>query len=169
MPWYRFQIESHLTAQAVLERVKPLLRERPSYQQLMQEWRNGRPDNAPPFIGSIEDNVFKCYRAVHYRNSFIPRITGRVITHPTGTTIDVTMRLHPLAAIFMSLWMTGVGAASLIALRGDPEPLSLIPVVMLVAGLAMTFGGFYPEAIKARRLLEEQISGRAIKLAKEYT
>src|SRR5918999_1352654 len=103
MPLYRFQIESHLTTQAVLERVRALVREPPGFRQSLKESFGWRPGSAPPFIGKIEGSEFKCYRDIRYRNSFLPRIAGHVGSCPTGTKIDVFMYLQPFVAVFMLL------------------------------------------------------------------
>jgi hypothetical protein len=158
MPVYRFQIQSHLTTQAVLERVRALLRETPAFQQSLKESFGSRSDGAPPFIGKVEGSKFKCRRDIRYQNSFLPRIAGHVDSYPTGTKIDVIMYLHPLVLVFMLFWLGGVGVDAAAALRqGDAGAWTLVPMGMFVFGVALTLGGFYPEAIKARRLLEQHI------------
>lgn len=158
MPVYRFQIQSHLTMQAVLERVRGLVRETPGFRQSLKEAFGLRPQGAPPFIGRVEGSEFKCHRDIRYRNSFLPRIAGHVDSDPNGTKIDVTMYLHPVVLVFMLFWLGGVGLGAVAALRrGDGGAWTLVPIGMFVFGAALTLGGFYPEAIKARRLLEQHI------------
>src|SRR5262245_58927278 len=158
MPIYRFQIHSHLTTQAVLERVKTLGREAPGFPQLLKESFGVRPDGAPPFIGKVEGSEFKCYRDIRYRNSFLPRITGRVDADVDGAKIDVVMYLHPFVLVFMLFWLGAVGVGAVAAFRqADVGAVSLVPDGMFVFGVVLTIGGFYPEAIKARRLLEQHI------------
>jgi hypothetical protein len=68
------------------------------------------------------------------------------------------MYLHPLVLAFMLFWLGGVGLGAVAALRqGDGGAATLVPIGMFVFGVALTLGGFYPEAIKARRLLEQHI------------
>src|SRR5262245_54110562 len=105
MPLYRFQIQSHLTIQAVLERVRALVRETPGFPQSLKESFGWRPKGTPPFFGEIEGSEFRLHRDIRYRNSFLPRITGYVASGPSGTKIDVTMRLHPFVLVFMALWL----------------------------------------------------------------
>ena len=158
MPVYRFQIQSHLTTHVVLERVRALVRESPGFRQSLKESLGRRPEGATPFIGKVEGSEFKCYRDIRYRNSFLPRIAGHVDSDPNGTKIDVTMYLHPLVLAFLLFWLGGVGLAAVAALRqGDGGAATLVPIGMFVFGVALTLGGFYPEAIKARRLLEQHI------------
>jgi hypothetical protein len=151
-------MQSHLPAQTVLERVKALVREAPGFRQSLKEAFGFRPDGGPPFIGKVQGNEFKCYRDIRYRNSFLPRIAGRVDSDHNGTRIDVIMYLHPLVLVFVLFWLGGVGVGAAAALRqGDGGPWTLVPIGMFVFGVALTLGGFYPEAIKARRLLEQHI------------
>jgi hypothetical protein len=158
MPLYRFQIHSHLTSEAVLERVGALMRERPGFRQLLKESFGGRPESGPPFIGKVVGNEFKCHRYILYRNSFLPRIRGHVHSSPNGSRIDVMMYLHPVVAVVMLLWLGAVGLGAAAALgqvkRGAA---ALVPIGLLVFGVVLTLTGFYPEAIKARRLLEQHI------------
>ena len=68
------------------------------------------------------------------------------------------MYLHPFVALFMLIWLGGIGIGAAAALRqAAGGAASLISIGMFVFGAALTLGAFYPEAIKARRLLEQHI------------
>jgi hypothetical protein len=70
------------------------------------------------------------------------------------------MYLHPVVLVFMLFWLGGVGLGAAAALReGDGGAGTLVPMGMFAFGVALTLGGFYPEAAKARRLLEQHIGG----------
>jgi hypothetical protein len=157
MTLYRFQIDSHLPAYAVLDRVQALMREAPKFRQLLIEALAGGPDGTRPFVGKVDGSQFTCYRHIHYRNSFLPRIKGTVQPSPSGSTIDVRMSLYPSVALAMGFWFGAVGlgtAAALLRQGGTPV---IVPLGLFVFGLAMTLCGFYPEAVKARRLLEARL------------
>ncbi len=158
MPWYRFHIETHLSPQAALARVSTLVRERPGLVQSFKEAFGWRPDGAPPFFGSVEGTEFKCQRDIRYKNSFLPRIRGRVGRSPYGTRIDVTMSLHPIVAALMVIWLGGVGISAVVFGQSDGAPIAMMPIPMFIFGVGLTLGAFYPEAIKARRLLEQHLS-----------
>lgn len=158
---YRFQIRSHLSQQGVLERVRAVLGNAPgkSYRE--------RPEGSPPFIGSVDGSHFECHRDVRYEagkmpirysNSFLPRIRGRVDSDAGGTRIDVFMDLHPAVLVFILLYLgaAAFGAATVL-IRGERDRADLTPLGFFVFGLALVAIGFYPEAIKARRILEKQI------------
>ena len=67
------------------------------------------------------------------------------------------MNLHPLVLAFILFWLGGVGSAAITMLRRGKASEALIPLGMFAFGVALTLGGFYPEAIKARRILEKQL------------
>jgi uncharacterized membrane protein len=71
------------------------------------------------------------------------------------------MFLHPVVAVFMLFWFGGVGAAvaAVASSRSSNTFSVLVPTFMLLFGVALTLGGFYPEARWARRLLEDHLSG----------
>jgi hypothetical protein len=157
MPFYRFQLRSDLSTQAVLERIQTLARERPGFGQSLKESFGWSEAGSPHFIGRVEGNGFKLYRDIRYRNSFLPRIRGYVSAYRDGTNIDVTMYLHPVVMVFMLFWLGGVGAGAVATFSHGKGAQALIPFGMFIFGAALTLGGFFPEAIKARRILEEHI------------
>jgi hypothetical protein len=156
MPLYRFQIEVPLPQQRVIERIRSLVRERPGFGQRLEQWKQ-RDSTLPPFIGSADGDSFKMHRDIQYRNSFLPRIRGRVLPTPTGTQINVTMYTHPVVAAFMTFWL---GMTGLAAITNFPR--ILIPAAMFLFGAALMCGGFFIEAFKAKRILAEAFSDPAI-------
>jgi hypothetical protein len=156
MPFYRFKIDALLSPGEAMRRMQSLVRTDPG---LRVGWFAPRVHDAVPFVGRVEDNEFRIYRLIRYRNSFLPQMRGIVNAMPTGIRVSVTMSLHPLAAIFMVVWLSAVGMAAMVALaHWGTSDFRIEPVAMFVVGLAMTLGGFYPEAYKARRLLERALS-----------
>jgi TRAP-type C4-dicarboxylate transport system permease small subunit len=68
--------------------------------------------------------------------------------------VIVLMFMHPVVTIFMAVWLGFVGFAGWqIAWRGTGATI-LIPIGMFLFGLALSGGGFFFEALKARRILE---------------
>ncbi|WP_263770031.1 hypothetical protein [Propionivibrio soli] len=160
MPFYRFQIDSPLATQAVLLRVRGLMRESPSILQAIKESFGKRPQGGPPFIGTLDGTTFKMRRDIRYRNSFLPQVHGNVISAPAGSRILVRMNLHPLIAAFILFWLGAVGVGAVAAFMSESRSIQsvLIPAGMFMFGIVLTAGGFYPEAVKARRLLEQRIA-----------
>ena len=163
MPFYRFEVDSPLPPHAVAERIRGIRRDPPGFWASIREPFGPRSAGAPPFVGTLEGDAFRFVRAIRYRNSFLPRIRGRIAAAPTGTRVYVTMHLHPAVALFMAFWLCGVGFGVVAVLMepGGPSPAALLPAGMLAFGVILTVGGFFPEAIKARRLLERAVGSAA--------
>src|SRR5436189_4630174 len=138
MPIYRFELEARLRTQAAIARIKELVGPPRSF------WTGfsfGAGDDAtPPFIGKIEGDSFRVRRDIHYRNSFLPLVWGRISSVPMGTHISVTMFLHPTVVLCMAVWFCGVGVGAwsfLIALRSADDWAYMVPAVMLVFGYVL--------------------------------
>ena len=104
-----------------------------------------------PFTGKVEENTFRIYRIIHYRNSFLPILNGVFEHHPTGTRISVKMRLHIFVMMFLLVW---IGAAISFAF-----PFTAVAFwaeigqagVMVGVVLLMTYAGFWFEAKKSKK------------------
>lgn len=153
MPFYRFEIEVNAPPPVVVERLRAIVRGKLSFwESVRQSFPFNQADGAP-FIGSVQEDSFKLRRNIRYRNSFLPMIRGTIASYGVGTRISVTMFLHPVVAIFMIFWL---GMVTWVAVsRPTASP---IPWGMLAFGIALTVGGFIPEAIKAKRLISEAVS-----------
>lgn len=158
MPIYRFQVETRLAPSAAIARLKALTGPPRSF---WSGYTFGPDDSFPPFIGKVAEKSFRLRRDIHYRNSFLPLIWGRATVLPDGSRIRVTMFLHPFMTIFMALWLYGIGTL-VVEFLSNPPPThrwaAVGPASLLVFGIALVCGGFFPEAIKARRLLEQALS-----------
>lgn len=123
-----------------------------------------------PYEGEITGDQFRINRVIGYRNSFLPKISGRIEATEKGSIVHVVMRLNAFALIFMSLWMLIVGSILLvclvIVLRGEDRDWSIaaVPAAMLAFGYLMTLGGFKYESILSRKDLE--IAMKAVRLDK---
>lgn len=122
-----------------------------------------------PFYGTVTANGFSIRRVLNYYTSFEPYITGSYKPDHLGTTVRIRMSIHPLA---MSLVVFYFAFVILIAFPGTFEIYHklgrfefglMIPVVMLLGGLAITQGSFWSEATKSRRLLIEMFDTHRVK------
>lgn len=148
MPFYRFHIDVPSQPEVVRERLALMVRPEPALQEYFSRlWSWGGP-KGPPFIGHVGQDSFTLRRDIRYRNSFLPQIKGQIAPSQTGTLVNITMFLHPFAAVFMAFWLSVVAYVALHALPG---------VFMFVAGVAMILGGFFPEALKAKRILMDNL------------
>ena len=116
------------------------------------------------FIGTANGDRFRFRRDIRYRNSFLPVVLGRVTTVPTGVRVDVIMFLHPIVAVFMLVWFSGVGYAvgltawTLLRTPRDAPIGFLVAMAILVFGVVLVGTGFFSEAREARRLLEQALA-----------
>jgi len=144
MSIYSFHVDVAAPPEAVADRVRSIVR------QNLWDARD-----AQPFIGSVQDTTFKLRRNIDYRNSFLPSISGRIVSLPKGTRVTVAMSFHPAASIFMIFWLAFVGYG---ALR-DKSAFPSVTWWMFGFGCVLPILGFLPEAIIARRLLLAAIRG----------
>jgi hypothetical protein len=157
VPFCRFQIDVDAPPQVVVERLRSIVRDKPTFgESLRRMWPFGNPVGAP-FIGSVQDESFKFRRDIRYRNSLLPMLWGRVAPNGVGARVYVTMFIHPLVAFFMIFWLgiVGYGAVSV------PSASSVIPSGMFIFGIALRVGAFIPEAIKAKRLTSDAVTNSA--------
>jgi hypothetical protein len=154
MPFYRFKVEARLGSQAAMARVAEIVAPPRSF---FEQGYWSCANTGLPFVGKVEGSSFRVRRCIQYRNAFLPLIWGRVTGESTETRVSVTMFLHPAVALFMVLWFWGIGAA-VVSFSDAAGPLVLLPVGLLAFGVVLLCGGFFPEAIKARRVLEQALS-----------
>src|SRR2546425_5398947 len=100
MPIYWFELEARLGTQAAIARIKELVGPPRSF------WTGfsfGAGDDAtPPFIGKIEGDSFRVRRDIHYRNSFLPLVWGRISSVPMRSE-EHTSELQSLAYLVCRL------------------------------------------------------------------
>lgn len=156
MPFYQVLIDSPLAPAVAVERVRSLTCTPPSFSESLRSAFSRTKQRSTPFLGEINGSSFSVRRNIRYRNSFLPQIRGNVQAAPSGSSVRITMFMHPFTAVFMLIWLWGVGGiawSGSLRAESSPTALHLLPVGMFVFGLALVAGGFFPEAIKAKRML----------------
>jgi hypothetical protein len=158
LPYRTHVFESALVPAQVLERLNAAV-------QPMQ-WVRSRQPAERPFEGTIDGSTFRIQRAIRYRNSFLPRLHGRIEPMPDGRArVVVAFQLHPAVAVFMAVWfgfliMIGGGALAYPSSgSGDSAPRWIL-LGMLAFGVVLILGAFIPEAHKARQLLQDIFRAR---------
>jgi hypothetical protein len=151
MPFWIVAFSTPLPLSEVESRLRPLIKQPDPAFSFRQPELGG-----PPFQGSFDPPHFKVSRRIRYRNSFLPVIHGSLRTGSVGSEVRLVMHLHFLVLAFMCVWFGGVlSAVSLSDFAWDE--LHLLPLGMAVFGVVLTCGGFFPEAVKAARLLREAV------------
>ena len=156
LPYEHLTIETTLAVEEAQRRLAEAVEPRKNVRWPFQS-------RSKPFEGSITGEQFAISRVIGYRNSFLPRISGRIHQGSTGATIDITLALHPVVMIFMAVWLLGVGCAGFAVMNvgfraGTFEPSSLILIGMFVFGVLLCTLGFNFEAAKAKSLLKQLFS-----------
>jgi hypothetical protein len=153
MPFYRCTITTALTPGATAERLRGLIRPKPTLRERFEAALGCPP--GPPFSGTLSEGAFKAMRIIHYRNSFRPVIRGTYALSETGgTRIHLRMTMHPAIVGFMLF--VGVLAASMLMPEIARTSLRSAGVGIAVAGL-VTAAGFFPEATMAKRIIERGV------------
>jgi hypothetical protein len=118
--------------------------------------------NHKPYQGNVVGDAFSIRRVIHNRNSFLPRITGRVGPELGGGSVRIAMYPHPLAIGLLALWIAG-GVMALALTLGHyllahsrtaaSEPFDLTslttPAGILALGYGLALGVFKIESAKS--------------------
>lgn len=96
-----------------------------------------------PYMGQVLDARFEVRRIIHYRNSFLPQITGQFTPIESGTVVKMTFQLNPLVIAFLAVWcglwfMGAVPLSWFAAITGETHwalalLLTVMPMVVLGA------------------------------------
>ncbi len=111
------------------------------------------------FEGHLDNRRFTIWRLLKFqRNSFLPRIVGRIEAGEGGSTVRIVMRLHRVVAAFMAVWIGGalVGCVSPIAsalARGRVGGELVVAAVFPLLGYLVCTVPFRLEVRRALRLL----------------
>jgi hypothetical protein len=157
MAYYRFEVESSLLPAEVESKVRAITRDPDGFLGSLK--KGFFPFETPlvPFIGHVDSESFQIRRDIRYRNSFLPIILGRVEATPAGSHVRVTMRIHIFVAMFMSIWFSGVGFAIWATTIGGKSHGTFSfggPLGMFAFGIALVSFCFFPEAMKAKKIIE---------------
>ena len=149
MPIYWFHIDLPNQPHILNERLRSIVRGELGFKEYFQRTLSWQKTTGLPFIGRVQDDSFSLRRDIRGRNSFLPRIRGHVTPTQTGTRISVLMFIHPFVAFFTTLWLGIVGYGAFT----DSSASAVVLWAMFAFGVGLTCGCFFPEAIKAKRLL----------------
>jgi hypothetical protein len=148
MPIYGFHIDVPFEKKVVTQRIQSIVRDEPP----LRLWFSSPEPIGAPFIGCVRDESFKLRRDIRYRNSFLPQLRGRIIPTSTGTRVSVTMFLHPVVALGTVFWLGAVGYGAL-----SETSFRLGLWGMFAFGFLLVTGGFFSEALTAKRILSEAL------------
>ena len=156
LPRDRFSIQTHQPRSVIVKTLEPHI-EAPRLR-----WGFSREHAS--YTGTLSDSGFEIRRIIHYRNSSLPQIRGRFESESQGTTVHITMGLHPLVLVFLGVWGSiwyslTIPIALSGALTGDVQPEILVFLGAPLAVLLIFWGGFWSEAQRSRRDLTQILQG----------
>lgn len=115
------------------------------------------------FYGQVHLLDFRIAPRLNYRNSFVPVLTGKMTEKKGGTAIEITLRMHILTRVLITLW-NGMACfcflcAVMAVFTGGLEQMTLIIVSLglLILGQAFPRCCFYGPAKNALKRLKELI------------
>jgi hypothetical protein len=158
MPYWTVAIRTHLSVQAVRERVRALVRPRKGFRESVAEAFDVAKDG-PPFEGEVSERSFKVVRVIRSRSSFLPVIHGTIEEGPDGATVRLHLRLHLFTAGVMLLWFGLLIPSSQLSF-GGPGAWGLhvnTPAVMVLFGMVLVLTSFFPEVAKAVTLFRKAL------------
>jgi hypothetical protein len=150
MSLYLFHIDIALSPEVVVERLQSVTRVAPGFFEHLASFVH--PSRAPGelFFGRVEQNSFLIHRNIRYRNSFLPIIRGRISASKRGTRVDVLMYMSPIVAAFLAFFLL---TASQGAFTYSLTHHTFAPFMLLMFIILLSLGGFFSEALKARKML----------------
>jgi len=154
LPYDTFTIQTADPLAIVLERMTAQVE-----RQKTIRWHFSR--DHLPYEGTLSETGFQISRIIHYRNSFLPVIRGRFEPSPSGTTVQITMRLHPFVIGFLAFWyLTWYSFCFPLWLTGAmPTMFALQFIGLPIAVLFIFWGAFWAEAHRSRQDLEQMLLG----------
>jgi hypothetical protein len=158
VPLYRFEINSGLSPEEVIARIRQMTREQRGTQESFRHSLNPSVKSQPPFIGSIEGSSFFLRQNIAYQNSFLPVVWGRVYPIASGSRIHVKTFMPPGCALFMAFWFIGVSIGMGEFIYAHEKHGVYLTIGMILFGVVLICGGFFPEAFNARRILSEALT-----------
>ncbi|MFL6248802.1 MAG: hypothetical protein ACJ74H_22455 [Thermoanaerobaculia bacterium] len=155
MPYWSTEIQTTIPPDEVVRRLQKLVRPREGFWESIEKDLS-RPPDRPPLKGTVSDRTFKVWRAIGYKNSFLPTIRGRIdYGVGGGSTVRLRMMLHPFTAAFLVVWFGGFTLALVFA-EHDGNHWTFVATPVLFAALIL--GAFYPEARIAERIIRKALA-----------
>lgn len=94
-----------------------------------------------PIVGRVRGSRFRLRQHRNFGNSGGPLLYGEVVADGAGSEIRGRFRTHPLARVFLLVWLAGLAAFAVIGALQSPSPGSDIPRWVFPFA-AVAFGGF---------------------------
>ena len=156
LPYQKITISTKLTKEEALQKIRE--------NTTKPDWLN--PQGNTLFLGVVTHKNFKVKRNLNYKGTIVPFMTGSFLLHTENTTLEIILKPHVATLTIVSIWL---GAVSLISIwiivttltsKEAFSILALIPLGMLVSGVAVLSGGFGHEYQKSKEALLELLNAK---------
>ena len=166
LPYYQLTITTERSLPDVIDDLAPHIQATPTWGNL----RVNRVRDAVLYFGTLSESGFKIRRVIHYRNSFLPQISGTFEPSSDGRlTVRMTFSLHPFVIGFMLFWCYSwfslLGMFFLGSLfAGDFSPAILLFASFSLVVLSIFWAEFWSEVRRSHQELTEIILGEPLQL-----
>lgn len=168
LPFEKYTLRTSLSKEEVLKKIADTIQ-----QEQKLKISVFRENFSKPYTGKIINNSFSMSRNIDYKNSFLPFITGSVLTSNGKTNISIKMRPFMPVLIFISIWMSLVVIACISILTiaiiqfnefsiNEFSPAVLIPFGMFLFGILLTYFAFKKESKISKEFLEKLLEAELI-------
>ncbi len=159
LPYENLTYKTHLSKDEILKRVRNET-EPKQWIRMTGVFSSG---NHKAYEGVVNENSFKISRIIGYRNSFLPRIEGKIEENKESTLIHIKMRLHTFVIVFLAIWLSFMFVATLFLIpifRQEMENQSIFnlasftPFLMILIISVVTVLAFHYEGNKSKKFFE---------------
>lgn len=168
LPFENFTLTTKLTFEEINKRLENSIEEKKR-----TFFSFSRLNSLKPYEGFIKNNSFVMSRIIHYRNSFLPIISGEIVNINEHSTININISLTKFTKFFVGFWLGIVGLVCLISLlfgllsinnilKHGFSPFALIPFGMFIFGFCLVYFGFKYESKISKTFLIDLLKGQIV-------
>lgn len=163
IPYEYLIIKTHLSPEEAHCKLASVVEQRRSMRWCWIFWSEHRP-----YQGRVSRDKFRLIRIIHYRNSFLPIVKGRIQQEVDGSCVHITMHPHIVVLGFMAFWLGALGymclnlVADIIISNLWPDLIEpVFPFTLLGLGGMFMFGyvllmaSFKFESVKSKSFFRE--------------
>ncbi len=157
MPWYATTLHSKLPPYDVSRVLSSVTTTANPY---FGKPPKGMPTDVLHFLGRVSERDFTILRNVKGQNSFRPLVRGKIEPELSGSRIRVQMTLHPIVAVFLTLWIAFAGQGALEGIfRAGLRSIDFAgPAGMVLFAMTITCSFFFYEVFRTRRDLAKLLN-----------
>ncbi|WP_338814353.1 hypothetical protein V9L05_03175 [Bernardetia sp. Wsw4-3y2] len=159
LPYENLTYKTHLSKEEILKRLNNKT-EPEQWIRMSGVFSSGKHKE---YEGVINENSFKISRIIGYRNSFLPRIEGKIEEGKGSTLIHIKMRLHTFVLVFLVIWLSVMFIAATFLITTFSREVShqsisslasFTPFLMIIIISIVTILAFHYEGNKSKEFFQ---------------